>query len=105
MVISYVLTPWMRRLMAWKSGQSKPYLPWVGLPNVLANEMLVPELLQDDATPEALFDAMHALSIDPVRCQCIVERFISMHETLRCDTPSRVAEAIAELLDGKRDDK
>lgn len=104
MVISYVLSPWMRRLMAWKSGQSKPYLPWVGLPNVLANETLVPELLQDDATPDALFDAMQALANNPVRCQYIVDRFITMHETLRCDTPSRVAEAIAELLDGQRDD-
>ncbi len=101
MVISYVLSPWMRRLMAWKSGQAKPYLPWVGLPNVLANESLVPELLQDDATPEALFHAMNTLAQDPVRCQYIVERFITMHETLRCDTPTRVAEAIAELFNDK----
>lgn len=102
MVISYVLSPWMRRLMAWKSGQAKPYLPWVGLPNVLANESLVPELLQDDATPEALLHAMNALAQDPVRCQYIVERFITMHETLRCDTPTRVAEAIAGLFNEKR---
>lgn len=101
MVISYVLSPWMRRLMAWKSGQAKPYLPWVGLPNVLANESLVPELLQDDATPGALFHAMNSLTQDPVRCQYIVERFITMHETLRCDTPTRVAEAIAGLFNDK----
>lgn len=101
MVISYVLTPWMRRLMAWKSGQAKPYLPWVGLPNVLANESLVPELLQDDATPQALFDAMTAMVQDPVRCQYIVDKFITMHETLRCDTPRRVAEAIAGLFNDK----
>lgn len=101
MVISYVLSPWMRRLMAWKSGQAKPYLPWVGLPNVLANESLVPELLQDDATPEALFHAMNALAQDPARCQHIVERFITMHKTLRCDTPTRVAEAIAGLFNNE----
>jgi lipid-A-disaccharide synthase len=101
MVISYVLSPWMRRLMAWKSGQAKPYLPWVGLPNVLANESLVPELLQDDATPDALFNAMNTLMLDPARCQYIVERFITMHETLRCDTPRRVAEAIAGLFNDK----
>jgi lipid-A-disaccharide synthase len=101
MVISYVLSPWMRRLMAWKSGQAKPYLPWVGLPNVLANESLVPELLQDDATPEALFHAMNTLAQDPERCQYIVDRFITMHETLRCDTPTRVAEAIAGLFNDK----
>jgi lipid-A-disaccharide synthase len=101
MVISYVLTPWMRRLMAWKSGQAKPYLPWVGLPNVLANESLVPELLQDDATPQALFDAMTAMVQDPVRCRYIVDKFMTMHETLRCDTPRRVAEAIAGLFNDK----
>src|SRR5690606_37172126 len=62
MVISYVLTPLMRRIMAWKSGQSRPYLPWVGLPNVLARDFVVPELLQDDATPSALAEATwHAL--------------------------------------------
>src|SRR5690606_10252218 len=35
MVISYVLTPLMRKIMEWKSGQERPYVPWVGLPNVL----------------------------------------------------------------------
>lgn len=98
MVISYVLSPWMRRLMAWKSGQSKPYLPWVGLPNVLANQTLVPELLQDDATPQALYKAMQDLVNDPARCQYIVEQFEQMHLSLRCDTPRRVAEAIAGLF-------
>ncbi|MBW7382507.1 hypothetical protein J8999_24245, partial [Escherichia coli] len=47
MVISYVLSPLMRRIMAWKSGQERPYLPWVGLPNVLLRDFAVPELLQD----------------------------------------------------------
>jgi len=101
MVISYVLSPWMLRLMAWKSGQEKAYLPWVGLPNVLANESLVPELLQNDATPDALFEAMNSLVNNPVRCQYIVEQFIKIHETLRCDTPRRVAEAIAVLFNDK----
>ncbi len=52
MAFSCVLSPWMRRIMTWKSGQRRPYLPWVGLPNVLLRDFkAVPELLQDDATP------------------------------------------------------
>src|SRR5690606_18070227 len=47
MVISYVLSPMMKRMMEWKSGQARPYVPWVGLPNVLARDFVVPELLQD----------------------------------------------------------
>ena len=54
MVISYVLSPAMRRLMAWKSGQEKPTLPWVGLPNILLSDFAVPELLQDEASPPRL---------------------------------------------------
>lgn len=98
MVISYVLSPWMRRLMAWKSGQTKPYLPWVGLPNVLANQSLVPELLQDDATPEGLFDAMLSLMNDPMRCESIVNAFEQIHLSLKQNTPERVAQALATLL-------
>src|SRR5690554_6389527 len=57
MVISYALSPMMRRIMAWQSGQQGPLVRRVGLPNILAQEFIVPELLQDEATPENLADA------------------------------------------------
>lgn len=97
MVISYVLSPMMRRLMAWKSGQEKPYVPWVGLPNVLLNDFAVPELLQDDATPEKLADATWAALTDKARAETLAQRFLAMHHTLRCDTPTLAARAIYDV--------
>lgn len=98
MIISYVLSPWMRRIMAWKSGQDKPSLPWVGLPNVLSREFVVPELLQDDATPEKLADSFWALWQDQPQRAAIQSKFQALHQTLRCGTAKRAAEAIVQVL-------
>jgi lipid-A-disaccharide synthase len=102
MVISYVLSPLMRRIMAWKSGQDKPTLPWVGLPNVLAQSFVVPELLQDEATPENLAQAFLALWCDSTRRQVIEQQFAHMHETLRCNTAERASAAILKVLQERK---
>lgn len=101
MVISYVLSPMMRRLMAWKSGQEKPYVPWVGLPNVLLNDFAVPELLQDDATPEKLADATWKALNDVALAESLQARFLALHHTLRCDTPRIAAQAIYQVATGE----
>jgi lipid-A-disaccharide synthase len=98
MVISYMLSPMMRHLMAWKSGQEKPYLPWVGLPNVLLQDFVVPELLQDDATPEKLAQACWKALFDQAYVADIETRFEQLHQTLKCDTPKRAANAILKVL-------
>src|SRR5690554_5915596 len=96
MVISYKLSPAMRSLMQWKSGQAKPYVPWVGLPNVLLNDFAVPELLQDDATPDALAEAAWKALTDTAYVQEIERRFTAMHHTLWRDTPALAAQAIIQ---------
>ncbi len=98
MVISYAVSPLMRKIMAWKSGQQRPYLPWVGLPNVLLNDFAVPELIQEDATPDNLAREIADLLRNESRCNLIRLRFAEMHHTLRCDTPSRVAHAIEAIV-------
>ena len=100
MVISYVLSPWMRRIMAWKSGQERPYLPWVGLPNVLLRDFAVPELLQDDATPEKLAEATWTALTDEALGARIEARFTALHQDLLRDTPALAARAILEVADG-----
>lgn len=97
MVISYAVSPLVRKIMAWKSGQDRPYLPWVGLPNVLLNDFVVPELIQEDATPEKLAHELSSLLNDERRCELIKSRFTEMHHTLRCNTPQRVAETILSI--------
>lgn len=96
MVISYYLSPWMRRIMTWKSGQQRPYLPWVGLPNVLLRDFAVPELLQDDATPEKLAEATWQALSDEAHARDVAQRFTAMHQTLLRDTPALAAQAILE---------
>jgi lipid-A-disaccharide synthase len=100
MVISYVLSPLMRRIMAWKSGQQRPYLPWVGLPNVLAEDFVVPELLQDEATPEALAEATWIALADTANAESVRSRFTLMHQTLLRDTAALAASAILSVAHG-----
>ncbi|CAM5180463.1 Lipid-A-disaccharide synthase OS=Castellaniella defragrans OX=75697 GN=lpxB PE=3 SV=1 [Castellaniella defragrans] len=100
MVISYVITPWMRRLMAWKSGQSAPSLPWVGLPNILARDFVVPELLQEAATPQALAAETWRALTDTAQAVRVQDCFARLHQALSRDTPRLAAQAIAETCHG-----
>lgn len=102
MVISYVLSPWMRRIMAWKSGQQRPYLPWVGLPNVLLRDFAVPELLQDDATPDKLAEATWRALTDEAAAARVQARFTDLHAELLRDTPALAARAINEVAHGAK---
>ena len=75
--------------------------PFVGLPNILAGRMLVPELLQDDATPEALADnLLSSLSeLDKTsREQETLAEFARLHELLRQGADKKAAQAVARLF-------
>ena len=80
--------------VSWWIMRGRGYLPWVGLPNILARDFLVPELLQDAATPTAIADALAGLLADGARCAILRERFAAMHAELRRETPTLAAEAI-----------
>jgi lipid-A-disaccharide synthase len=71
---------------------------FVGLPNILAGEALVPELIQHEATPAKLAGALLELLDDRPRCERLRERFAAMHESLRRDTPRLAAEAIMATM-------
>ncbi len=74
--------------------------PPVGLPNILAGEMIVPELLQNAATGKALADALWFQLTDQANRQRLEERFIAMHYSLLRNTAQTSAEAILELMNG-----
>jgi lipid-A-disaccharide synthase len=93
MVIAYRMH-WLN----WRRIKGRRYQPWVGLPNVLANEFLVPELLQDDCTPEALAREGLAWLDDPARCERVRARFAEQHELLRRNTAQVATDAIAKIL-------
>ena len=95
MVITYRIGAWQYRLM-----KHMAYLPWVGLPNILCEESLVPELLQDEATPDKLALALEAWLNEPERCAVLECRFTELHLTLRQNTAHKAAEAILPYLSG-----
>jgi lipid-A-disaccharide synthase len=93
MVISYKV-PWLTAQIMKRQG----YLPYVGLPNILCGEFVVPELLQDDATPNKLADALLAWLNNPSKVAQLKTRFAEMHETLRRPTGLLVAQAVAQTI-------
>jgi lipid-A-disaccharide synthase len=93
MVISYKV-PWLTAQIMKRQG----YLPYVGLPNILCGEFVVPELLQDDATPNKLADALLAWLNNPGKVAQLKTRFAEMHETLRRPTGLLVAQAVAQTI-------
>ncbi|MDO9419578.1 MAG: lipid-A-disaccharide synthase [Herminiimonas sp.] len=93
MVIAYKM---MRA--SWHVLRHMGYQPWIGLPNILAQEFLVPELLQDAATPEALADALWKQLQDGTHREYLQRRFTEMHHTLLRDTAAESARAVLELI-------
>jgi len=93
MVVAYR----MHALNAWRM-RGKNYLPWVSLPNVLAREFLVPELLQEECTPKALAREGLAWLADAERYARVQARFHEQHLLLRRDTARVASDAIAQVL-------
>jgi lipid-A-disaccharide synthase len=71
---------------------------WAGLPNILCGEAVVPELLQDAATPEAIAAEIERLLDDPARAAAMRARFTALHLQLRRDTARAATDAIAQIL-------
>ena len=98
MVIAYNMN-WL----SWKIMQRKQLQPWVGLPNILCQEFVVPELLQDAATPAALAEALlqwvEAKTSAPEKITAVQQRFMQLHQELRRDTSQLATDAIQKILE------
>ena len=93
-VISYRV-PWL----TWQIMKRQALLPWIGLPNILANRTVVPEILQDHATPDALAQAVLALLEDKEARAAQIAEFRIQRARLRRDTPRLIADAIRPFLE------
>lgn len=98
MVISYILSPLMRKIMAWQSGQERPYTQWVGLPNILAEKEIAPEFLQEDATVENILPAVKKALFDSAYQDWVKQESMLQHQQLRQDTAALAAKAIIQHL-------
>ncbi len=93
MVIAYRMSAW-----SWPIMKRMGYLPWVGLPNILANRSVVPELLQNKATPEALADELLRMVYDKDRVAEIQTTFDGIHRQLRQGTAEKAASAVLGMI-------
>lgn len=87
----------MPRLSHWIM-KNKAYLPYVGLPNILAGEFIVPEFLQDQATADNLAQAVLNILFDTGVRARLEERFARIAAELRQDSAGRIAEALLPLI-------
>ncbi|MES2185614.1 MAG: lipid-A-disaccharide synthase [Pseudomonadota bacterium] len=95
MVIAYNM-----HWLSWRIMRGKRLQPWVGLPNILCRDFVVPELLQEAATPRALADAVLAWFAAPEKMAAVHSRFSALHRELRRDTATLAADAIQKVLAG-----
>ena len=92
-VVFYRVAPLTARIV-----QHTLLVPWVGLPNVLAGRFVVPELLQEDATPENLAQAALNLFDDTVTRHALERLFAGFARELSADTGAIAADAVAHEL-------
>jgi len=95
MVIAYNMN-WL----SWQIMRRKQLQPWVGLPNILSGEFVVPELLQDAATPQAMARETLAWIDAPERIGALQQRFTELHHLLKRDTAQLATDAIEKVLAG-----
>ncbi len=93
MVIAYKMAHLTYRLM-----RNKGYLPYIGLPNILCEEFVVPELIQDAATPAALAQAVLFQLEDDANRARLQQRFTALHQQLRQGTAQRASDALLPFL-------
>jgi lipid-A-disaccharide synthase len=93
MVIAYRM-----HALSWQIMKRMKYQPWVGLPNILCREFVVPELIQERCRPELLADAVLAALDAGAGRERIASRFEELHQLLRRDTAHCATDAIAQIL-------
>jgi lipid-A-disaccharide synthase len=93
MVIGYRMNA-----ISWEIMKRMKYQPWVGLPNILCRDFVVPELLQGECNPAALAGATLAWLDDAAGAARLRQRFDDLHHLLKRDTARCATDAIAQVL-------
>ncbi len=93
MVIAYKIME-----ASWQIMRHMGYQPWIGLPNILAREFLVPELLQRAATPQTMADAVWQQLNDAPQRARLVQRFTDMHHSLLRNSAQESAQAVMRII-------
>jgi len=93
MVVVYKMAP-----LTYAIGKRIINVEYVSLPNLLANKPLVPELLQDEATPERIAEEVLDRLNHPDRYESVVNEFYQIHELLQQAGNKKAATAVLDLI-------
>jgi lipid-A-disaccharide synthase len=93
MVIGYSMHP-----LSWQLMKRMAYQPWVGLPNILEREFVVPERIQSQCHAEQLERDVLEWLDDAPRRDRVAQRFADLHHRLRQNTAQRATDAIAQVF-------
>ena len=87
--------------LSWQLMKRKALQPWVGLPNILCGEQVVPECIQDACTPESIAQAALTWLDDGQARNALAMRFSALHEQLRCNMAQRASQVIWRMLEAR----
>lgn len=93
MIIAYKMSPIIYKMIRWMIKA-----PYAGLPNIIANELLVPELIQQDVSPDAISGLLLDYIDHPEKKDMLKTRFKEIHQLLMPPSPWSAADAILKLL-------
>lgn len=93
MVITYKMSN-----MSWQLLKRMRLQPYVGLPNILAGEFIVPELLQKEATPENVAQTMYNLLADKAGLAELKEKYLAIHAKLKQNSAQKAAAVVKQFL-------
>jgi len=93
MVITYRMPT-----LSWQILKRMKYLPYVGLPNILADKFLVPELLQKEATPQKLAETTLKLLGDKSHQKELKQAFTEMHLDLKQNSAQKAAKVVLSYI-------
>lgn len=96
MVVGYKMKP-----MTYFLAQRLVKTDYISLPNLLANAPLVPELIQDDCSPERLAAALARYLADETYANSLRQQFKQLHQQIQCNADEQAAEAVSQLLEEK----
>ena len=102
MVVGYRMKPFTH-FLAKRLVKTK----YISLPNLLADEMLVPEMIQEDCEPQKLAEQLSQYLGDDESAvksrSVLIQRFTELHKLIQCDADSQAAQAVIDLLEQKHD--
>ena len=102
MVVGYRMKPF-HAFLAKRLVKTK----YISLPNLLADEMLVPEMIQEDCEPQKLAEQLAQYLGDDESAvksrSVLIQRFTELHKLIQCDADSQVAQAVIDLLEQRHD--